>query len=60
MIRSGVGTAQNAFGTSKGLIGDAIGAGERSTAEGTGLLRQSPKVAGAATGMGVNQLLGGW
>jgi len=58
MIRSGVGTAQDAFGTSAGLIGEAIGAGERGVQEGSRLLRQAPRVAGRATGMGIGQLLG--
>ena len=58
MIRGGVGTAQDAFGTSAGLIGEAIGAGERGVQEGSRLLRQAPRVAGRATGMGIGQLLG--
>ena len=58
MIRGGVGTAQDAFGTSAGLIGEAIGAGERGVREGSRLLRQAPRVAGRATGMGIGQLLG--
>ena len=57
MIRGGVGTAQDAFGTSAGLIGEAIGAGERGVREGSRLLRQAPRVAGRATGMGIGQLL---
>lgn len=56
MTRGGLDTATGAYGDTRNLLGEAVQAGELSTGEAMGLLRQAPGVAASATRRGLRQI----
>ena len=56
MTRGGLDTATGAYGDTRNLLGEAVQAGEMSTQEAMGLLRQAPGVAASATSQGLGQI----
>lgn len=56
MTRGGLGAAAGAYEDTRNLLGEAVQAGELSTGEAMGLLRQAPGVAASATRRGLGQI----
>ncbi len=56
LTESGLGAVTDAYGDTRNLIDQAVQAGEMSTEEAMGLLRQAPGIAGQATQAGMGQI----